>query len=630
MKTKSYIIYLLFISIFTTQAQAIESVFPGENWETKTPQFVQLDEEKLDEIAEYLGGRGFIARHGYQVYTWGDYQKRADIASAAKPFYSHFLFHALEHGMVPSLDVPVYHWEPKLAEINAKLHHKDKAITWRHVANQTSCYGLTELPGTAFDYNDWQMALFWDTLFLKVFDSSYEAVDADVFHRLLMDKIGCQDNPTMLAFGKDNRAGRVGISPRDHARFGLLYLHKGRWKTEQLLSKDLATMAVSQPVSNLIPRAGYDEAEMIPDQSSIGSTRIPDNQTEHHGSYSWLWWINGQDKNGEYYWPDAPADVFNALGHKNGKRGMAVIPSMDIVIAWNDTKLDQMESDPHPLNKVFQLLALASNPKQAKKDSEKTDMQTVRITMAQTIVLPGDHSGNFKRIEHALQDAVKQNADIVCFPEASLFGWVNPDAHKRAQPIPGKDTERLGKLAKQYGLSICIGLEEKQEETLYNSLVFINEDGELMAKHRKTNILSELMEPPYTPGNSITTFNSKYGKIGLLICADTFVGENLDAMAKEKPDLMLVPYGWAEKEETWPDHGKELEKVVINAARVIGAPVIATDSVGIISTGKWAGRVFGGQSLAVNAHGVILAKCKDRDKDVVTLEVQLPVVDNKE
>jgi len=59
-------------------------------------------------------------------------------------------------------------WEPHLETINADLYRKDRAITWRHLANQTSSYGLAALPGTAFAYNDWQMALFWDILFYDI------------------------------------------------------------------------------------------------------------------------------------------------------------------------------------------------------------------------------------------------------------------------------------------------------------------------------------------------------------------------------------------------------------------------------------------------------------------------------
>ncbi|MBD3267576.1 serine hydrolase [bacterium] len=278
------------------------------------------------------------------------------MASAAKPFYSFFLFKAVEQDKIPRLNQPVSAWEPQLKQLNPDLENKDKHITWRHMANQTSCYGLKENPGTAFAYNDWQMALFWDLLFLEVYKTTYAKVDEEVFHPLLTAKIGCEDNPTMMAFGVNNRPGRVAISPRDFARFGLLFLHQGEWKGERILNKKHAVRAVSSPLPADLPRAGNQAAEMLKGQRSIGSRNIPDNQCPHEGSYSWLWWINGVDQEGNRRWPGAPHDVFSALGHKNGKRGMAVLPTQKIVIAWNDTRLDRLPQKPHPLNEVFRLL----------------------------------------------------------------------------------------------------------------------------------------------------------------------------------------------------------------------------------------------------------------------------------
>ncbi len=315
------------------------AVFPGKAWAKKTPAEVGLNIKDLQEFSRFVGGRGCIIRHGYMVYSWGDVSRRADVASACKPLYSYFLFKALEDGKIKSLDEKVVRWEPRLKRINKKLALKDTGITWRDFANQTSCYQLVEKPGTAYAYNDWQMALFWDTLFLKVYGATYDNVDKKVLHPLLTDRLQCQDNPTLMAFGTKNRPGRVGISVRDFARFGFLYLHQGNWKGKQLISRKHAVMAVTSPVPNVIPRAGNKAAEMIPGQRSIGSTRKPDNQTDHFGSYSWLWWINGVDRHGARFWPDAPHDTYGAFGH-GGPRAIWVIPSLDIVVSYNDATMD--------------------------------------------------------------------------------------------------------------------------------------------------------------------------------------------------------------------------------------------------------------------------------------------------
>jgi CubicO group peptidase (beta-lactamase class C family) len=309
-----------------------------------------VDGDRLRDLAAYVGGDGCVARHGAMVFTWGDPARRADIASAAKPWYAHFLFQAIEEKRIPHLEAKVSEWEPRLLALNPDLAHKDRAMTWRHLATQTSCYGVREAPGAAFDYNDWQMALFWDTLFLKVFGAAVETIDARVL-RPLTEALQCQDAPSMLAFGPKDRAGRLAVSPRDFARFGLLYLRQGAWKSKRLLGEQRAREAVRSPLPNSLPRTAGEAAQMIPGQRSIGSTRVPDNQTDHFGSYSFLWWINGVDRDGRRRWPDAPRDAFGAFGH-GGRRAMAVVPSLDLVVSWNNSKIQGGEMENSALQRL--------------------------------------------------------------------------------------------------------------------------------------------------------------------------------------------------------------------------------------------------------------------------------------
>ncbi|MBI1901358.1 MAG: serine hydrolase [Planctomycetia bacterium] len=336
-----------------------EPIFPGEAWEPKTPAQVGLDATALKAFSDYVGGRGCVVRHGCLVYTWGDAAQRGDVASAAKPVYAHLLFKAIEDGKIVGLDEKIVKWEPRLADINKSLGFKDRDIAWQHLATQTSCYGVADKPGSAFCYNDWQMALFFDTLFLKVYGATHDTVDEKVFRPLLADPLGCQDEPTMMAFGKGDRAGRLAISPRDFARFGLLYLRKGDWNGKPLISAKHAALAVTSPLPNSIPRSEGNAAEMLTGQRSIGSQKVPDNQTDHFGSYSFLWWTNGRDREGTRMWPDAPADAFGAFGH-GGPRALVVIPSLDIVVSYNDAKLEGWASGKeNPTNRAMKLLVEA-------------------------------------------------------------------------------------------------------------------------------------------------------------------------------------------------------------------------------------------------------------------------------
>jgi len=286
------------------------------------------------------------------VYSWASQSKRDYVYSAEKPWYAHFLWKALEDGKIPSLDQKVNLWEPRLNNINADLGYKDRNITWRHLANQTSCYGVRDNPGEVFNYNDYQMALFWDILFLKVYGVTYDTVDSAVLHPLLTDILQCQDRPTFVDSGHACK-GSLGVSVRDFARFGLLYLRKGNWKGKQLISTEHARMAVTSPLPAALPNSTEELAEVIAGQRTIGRVARVQKQGPHRGSYSWLWWTNGIDRTGQRFYPDAPVDLYGAFG-KNGNV-MAVIPSLDLIVSWSSRNTATIATR----NKAFKRLVQA-------------------------------------------------------------------------------------------------------------------------------------------------------------------------------------------------------------------------------------------------------------------------------
>jgi len=369
-----------------------EKVYPGVTWEKRYPAEMGLDVKQLEAMRDSIGGRGCVVRHGYLAYGWGDIAKRGDVASACKPWYMHFIYQAVEEGKIAGLDEKVAKWEPRLKNINKDLGYKDREITWRHMANQISCYGVKERPGTAYCYNDWQMALLWDTLFLKVYGATFGNVDQKILHKKLTNILQCQDKPTFMAFGPKNRPGRVGVSVRDFCRFGLLYLRQGNWKGKQLISAKHVSIATKSELANSIPRAGMKKAEMIPGQRSIGSRRIPDNQTDHMGSYSFAWWTNGVDREGKRHWPDVPTDAYGAFGH-GGLRAMVVIPSLDLIIAWNDSKVKGREKE----NQALKLLvsSVSEKRKQSSMGPLRVHSQNPRYFgdgSGKVIYLTGSHT----------------------------------------------------------------------------------------------------------------------------------------------------------------------------------------------------------------------------------------------
>jgi len=246
------------------------------------------------------------------------------------------------------------------------------------------------------------------------------------------------------------------------------------------------------------------------------------------------------------------------------------------------------------------------------------------IALAQILCIDGDRAGNFLRIENAIIEAKSKKAAIIVFPESAIFGWVNPEAHQRATTIPGTDSDQLCSLAKKYQIYICIGLDEKAKNQLFDSAILIDDEGKILLKHRKINVLPKLMTPSYSVGGEVNAVDTKFGKIGVLICADSFQQDLLEKMAIQKPTFMLIPFGWAAPENQWPQHGKNLEKVVKNVAQKLNCPVIGTDLVGQILHGPWAGQVYVGQSVACDKDGNVIKIGKDREPDILIVKISLP------
>lgn len=286
--------------------------------------------------------------------------------------------------------------------------------------------------------------------------------------------------------------------------------------------------------------------------------------------------------------------------------------------------MDFMKSTQGPWRRGFGLFVLMGVLFSSMSGMALTPTKSVvRLAICQILVIDSDREGNFRRIEYALEKAGSEHAQIAVFPESSILGWENPDAHKLAYPIPGNDTDRIGTLARKYGLMIAIGLDEKDGDKLYDTAILVDKSGRLLWKHRKINVLPELMTPPYSQGrpDDIGVVETEFGKIAVLICADTFTDALVERLKALKPDLMLVPYGWAATNDKWPQHSKELETLVKRRAVQVRCPMAGVDLVGEMTHGPWAGWTYGGASLVVDGEGKVLFTARDRDTDLHVVDL---------
>ena len=82
---------------------------------------------------------------------------------------------------------------------------------------------------------------------------------------------------------------------------------------------------------------------MLPGQRSIGGTR--DITPVGPGYYTFNWWSNGKDRRGRRLFVEAPPDAYVASGH-GGPHMLWVVPSLDLVVSWNDSPIEDHDASP--------------------------------------------------------------------------------------------------------------------------------------------------------------------------------------------------------------------------------------------------------------------------------------------
>ncbi|MBE0542618.1 MAG: serine hydrolase [Verrucomicrobia bacterium] len=393
--------------VFSVNSKA--DLFPDAHWETRTPDEAGLSREKLDALKELVGGRGCVVRHGYMVYSWGDQTRSSDVASAFKPVLSTLLLMAVQDGLLNSVDELVADFEPRLKSLN---NGKDASITWRHLASQTSGYGLAEPSGAAYSYNDFALALYYDTLTRKVFKTN----GTEVLRERLAEPLQFEDAFTFNAFRRPDRDGRLALSVRDFARIGLLYLRGGQWRDHQLIQPEFIQMAINSPIPAGTPLTSGREADMLPGQHSIGGTR---NITRvGPGYYSFNWWLNRTNKAGQRLYVDAPPDTYVASGH-GGKRALWIFPSLDLIVSWNDSPIDdhdQSPGDPNSkCNQAARLMAEAASGLHARSRLTKLSIQDGQWHFNDTITYRGSRAEgllmNVRMVNAVFEDAKRPEFD---------------------------------------------------------------------------------------------------------------------------------------------------------------------------------------------------------------------------
>lgn len=206
-------------------------------------------------------------------------------------------------------------------------------------------------------------------------------------------------------------------------------------------------------------------------------------------------------------------------------------------------------------------------------------MSTTKIAAAQLAPVFLNIEKTVEKACEAIAEAGKNGAKVIVFPEAFISGypdwvWLIPNSKgaelnelyvelvNNAVSIPDNSTDKLCEAAKQAGVSVVMGMHERNTETsgtsLFNTILFISEKGEITGKHRK--LIPTGGERLIWAQGDGTTFKSHItaaGKIAGLICWENYMPLARQAIYETGAQILASP--------TWDKSPKWLQSMQHNA-----------------------------------------------------------------
>jgi len=298
-KTKSLILLLILFS----NLHADVAVFPKQEWESKTPDTVGIESEKVEYLFDLafqdqatqsavLIKNGYIIKERYSESY--DQESYGTSWSMAKSFYAALIGISIDRGEINSLD-------DKVSDYVDYYNDERSEITIRQILNMTSgldfpknehesmffrhdqiAYvkdvGVEKLPEQVFEYNNVNSMIVGEILKNATGISAEILLEDRIFKPIGIDKF------TLWKDGSGNPMTYccIDMSARDYSRFGLLFSRKGKWHNEQIISENYVN-------ETFTPYWG----------------QTPNWWTDENRGYSLHWWISKYDDD---------AKIFNASG----------------------------------------------------------------------------------------------------------------------------------------------------------------------------------------------------------------------------------------------------------------------------------------------------------------------------
>ncbi len=276
-----------------------------------------------------------------------------------------------------------------------------------------------------------------------------------------------------------------------------------------------------------------------------------------------------------------------------------------------------------------------------------TRKKTFRIAAIQACPVYMDRDATIEKACSLIREAGESGAALAVFPEAFVSGypvwvWFIPpghthplreaysELHANAITIPSESTDRLCEAARAAGVTVTIGVNERNSEasdsTLYNTLLYIGPDGKILGRHRKLIPTGgERLVWGMGDGSDLEVYQLPFGKLGGLLCWENYMPLARHTLCALGMQIHVAP--------TW-DRGEPWLSTMRHAAKesrsfVIGCcTAMRKDEIPdrlsfkekyMAEVGEW---INPGESVIVDPDGTIVAGPAHQEETILYADVE--------
>jgi omega-amidase len=245
----------------------------------------------------------------------------------------------------------------------------------------------------------------------------------------------------------------------------------------------------------------------------------------------------------------------------------------------------------------------------------------MKVATAQISCVLGDRGANLGKMRDFAFRAKRSGAELIVFPEMIDTGYSMPVIKQHAAAWEKGAAPELQKIARELGLAIVCGISDRDGKSIYNAQVYVDASGKIVAKYRKTHLVTAAPLDErfcFSPGNEFVSCPSGEFKVGLTICYDLRFPEVCRTLAVGQNVNVFVT------SSAWPSVRMEHLQILTrarameNQSYLILANRVGTDD----------GVTFCGSSAIIDPSGAIIAAASADREELLEAEISSEVINS--